>query len=309
MAKAKSAAPAPVNNSASAADLLAELSDLVPTKEKPKAGAKQRWEVVVTGAQAEMFSRWITAKSVSEVVDARLENTKDELCEFALNIVAEALWKTKTRPLNPTLTLKTGPAGTTLDSTAVYLFQDKFKYRFPDVPDGIKARDHFVEVFRDMGLEMSDATKLVDQELDLNPVVGIRPLTELTSGRYGEKRQYIEATAEEKEAGRKLMKFLTSPADEDGNCTVAALTPAERQLIIKRDSGIKVKAGFIGRVCNYCHSVDQLKAVFKVIVPIAYPAHQKFAINDTPERRAVRLKDAAADIIGVKIEDGKGDED
>lgn len=294
MAKSKTG-----SNAASAADLLGQLSDLAPATEKPKAGAKQRWEVVLTGGDAALFNRWITAKSVYEVVESRLENTKDELGEFAMGIVSDALWKSKTKPLNPTLTIKNGNS---LDSTAVYLFQDKFKYRFPDVPDGVKARDHFVQVFAGLGLELGDATKLVDQELDLNPVVGIRPLTELTQGRYGEKRQYVEATAEEKEAGRKLMAYLVGQPDDDGNVTVNALTPAERALIIKRDPGIKVKAGFIGRVCNYVHSVEQLKAVFKVIVPIAYPAHQKFAVNDTPEARANRLKDATADIIGVKFD-------
>jgi hypothetical protein len=305
MAAKKPAAPA---STASAADLLNELSDLVPKTEKPKAGAKQKWEVVLTGYQAEVFGRWISAKNVSEVVDTRLENSKEELCEFALGVVAEAMFKSKTRPINPTLVVK--KAGSQqVDSQAVYLFSDKFKYRFPEVPDGVKARDFFVQTFEGLGLTKGDAEKLVDQELDLNPVVGLRPLTELTQGKYGEKRQYIESTAEEKEAGRKLMLFLTGKPDENGQCTVEALTPQERALIIKRDPGIKVKAGFYGRVCNYAHSVDQLKAIFKVIVPIAYPAHQKFGLNDTPEVRAKRLIDATADIIGVAVVDDKDSDD
>lgn len=302
MARAKSANA----NAASAADLLNELTDLVPAKEKPKAGGKERWEVVLTGPQADTFSRWIEAKMVNEVVETRMDNSKEELCEFALSIVADAFWKAKNRPTNPTLVIRRAGT-TTVDSQAVYLFTDKFKYRFPDVPDGVKPRDHFVTVFVGLGLEQKDAEKLVDQELDFNPVVGLRPLTELTQGRYGEKRQYIEATAEEKEAGRKLMLFLTSKPDENGEATVQALTPEERSLIIKRDTGIKVKAGFYGRVCNYCHSVEQLKAVFKVVIPIAYPAHQKFGINDSPENRAKRLVNAAADVIGVSVVDESAD--
>lgn len=301
MAKSK----APVSNAASAADLLGQLSDLAPATEKPKAGAKQRWIVELQAGEQELLNRWITAKSVSEVIDARLENSKDDLAEYAMNLVAEALWKTKTKPLNPTLTIKKAGG---VDSQAVFLFSDKFKYRFPDVPDGVKPRDHFIKVFVDLGIGLGEATKLVDQELDLNPVVGIRPLTELTQGHYGEKRQFFEATAEEKEAGRKLMAFLVAQATPGENVEVEPLTPAERALIIKRDPGIKVKSGFLGRICNYAHSVDQLKAIFKVIVPIAYPAHQKFAINDTPESRANRLKDAVGDIIGVKFET-KADKD
>ena len=306
MAKSKAAAAANTNT-ASAADLLNELADLVPAKAAPKAGAKQTWELVLTGHEAEVFERWIAAKNVSEVVDTRLENSKDELGEFALAKIAEQMWKSKTRPLNPTLIVRKAGSPVT-DSKAVYLFTDKFKYRFPEVPDGVKARDFFVETFVGLGIEQGDAEKLVDQELDLNPVVGLRPLTELTQGRYGEKRTYIEATAEEKEAGRKLMTFLTGKPDEDGNVTVPALTPAERGMIVKRDPGIKVKAGFYGRVCNYAHSADQLLAIFKVIVPIAYPAHQKFAVADSPENRAKRMIEAAADIIGVAVvDDGKDD--
>ena len=79
------------------------------------------------------------------------------------------------------------------------------------------------------------------------------------------------------------------------------LTPEERALAIKREAGIKVKAGFHGRVCNYCHSAAQLKKIFTVIVPIAYPAHQKFGIADAPEVRARRLVEAAGDIIGVTV--------
>lgn len=113
----------------------------------------------------------------------------------------------------------------------------------------------------------------------------------------------------EKEAGRKLLAYLTAQADEDGTCTVEALTPEERALVVKRDPGIKVKAGFYQRVCSYVRSADQLKAVFQVIVPIAYPAHHKYAINDTPEERAGRLVKAAADIIGVGLVEGNGDGD
>lgn len=303
---AKSKAPAAANtNAASAADLLNELSDLVPATEKPKAGGKQRWEITVTGRDAEIVSRWIEAKMVSDVVDTRLDNSKEELCEQALEVVANAFWKTKTRPQNPTFLVKRDDGST---DKAVYLFTDKFKYRFPDVPDGVKPRDHFVTVFVGLGLEQGDAEKLVDQELDFNPVVGLRPLTELTQGRYGEKRVYIEATPEEKEAGRKLMLFLTAKPDEDGTVSVPGLTPQERALVIRRDPGIKVKAGFYGRVCNYCHSVDQLKSVFKVIIPIAYPTHQKLGIGASPENRAKRLVESAADIIGVSVVDDKDDE-
>lgn len=280
------------------ADLLDQLSDLVPTTKKPKAGAKENWDLVLNAEQTLTFNRWIEAKCVSEIVDTRLDSSKDELCEFALDIVCKKLWDSKVRPLNPVLTVK---VGNTVDSHAKFLFTDKFKYRFPEIPDDANARDFFVQIFVDLGLEQADAENLVDDELDLNPIVGIRPLTELLNGHYGEKRQFIDSSDAEKEAGRKLMQMLKAQPDADGMCQVEVLTAEERGLLIRRENGIKVKSEFYSRVCLYCHSVEQLKAIFKVIVPIAYPTQQKFAINEVPDKRATRLVQAAANIIGVNL--------
>jgi hypothetical protein len=297
--------PAANKAAASAADLLSQLNDLTPTTTKPKASGKQKWELVLVGEDAVKLERWVKAKMVSDLTEARLENAKDEFSEYALDVIAKAMWKSKTRPANPVFICK---VGNTPDFQAVFLFTDKFKYRFPEIPDDVVPRNHLIQTLVDLGLEEGDAARLVDTELDLKPVVGIRPLSELLQGRYGEKRAWIEATAEEQEAGRKLMAFLTAQPDNDGQCTVEALTVEERGLVIKRDPGIKVKADFYARVCSYCHSVEQLKAIFKVIVPIAYPTHQKFGINDSPETLAKRLVNAAADIIGVSVVQEKGDE-
>lgn len=294
---AKTTKSATGNKVATAADLLNQLGALAPTA-KPKAGGKQKWEIVLTGDDAEKFNRWISAKMVSEVTDARLENSKDDFGEFAMDVIAKQLWKSKVRPTNPTFIVK---SGTATDSTLVYLFTDKFKYRFGEMPADVVPRNFFVDIFVGLGLEKGDSERLVDNELDFSPVMGIRPLTELTQGRYGEKRQWMDATAEEQEAGRKLMSYLTAQPDANGNCEVEALTPEDRAIILKRDPGIRVKADFYARVCSYCHSVEQLKAIFKVIIPIAYPAHPKFGINDSPELRTKRLVNAAADIIGVGV--------
>lgn len=290
-------------NANAVAGLLDQLNDLVPAKAPPKAGAKQKWEVELTGRDAENFIRWLEAKSVGDLVDARLETSKDELTGFGLNLWANTLWKTKNKPGNPVFIVKR--AGST-DCLATFIVQDKFKTRFPEIPEGANPRDFLVGVFVDLGLEQADAEGLVDNELDLSPVVGITSLTELTQGKYGEKRAWIDATPEQQEAGRKLLAFLTARPGDDGNVTVEGLTPAERVLLIQRGTGVKVKAGFYSRVCTYVHSAEQLRAVFKVIVPIAYPSHQKFGVNDTPNQRATRLIESAAGIVGVGVKEQAG---
>lgn len=305
MAAKKTAAPVPANkNTANAADLLGQLGALLPPA-KPKATGKQKWEVVLSGDDAVKFNRWIEAKMVSEVTTSRLENSKDDFTELAMDVIAKSMWKSKTRPSNPVFIVRTDDKN---DSQCVFLFTDKFKIRFPEMPEDVVPRNFLIGIFVGLGLEEGDAARLVDNELDLNPVVGIRSLTELLQGRYGEKRQWVEASDEEKAVGQKLMAYLTAVPDETGEATVPALTPQERALVIERDSGIKVKADFYARVCSYCHSVEQLKAIFKVLIPVAYPAHQKFGMNDTPESRTNRLVSAAADIIGVGVTE-ESDED
>lgn len=281
-------------NLSSAADVLSELAGMMPTT--PVAKGKQKWEMPFTSESQNSLRRWIEAKTVSEPVLKRLENSKDEVNEFCLKEMVTRLFNSKSKPSNPELKLY--KEDKTVDHQAVFLMTDKFKYRFPEVPEGISARGHFVNLFAGLGLQQADAERLVDNEVIFSPIMGIVKFNELLQGRFGEGREWIPATNEEQSAGKKIFAFLkcTDPVQLKD---LEPLTPSERAISLERDNGITVKAGFYDRVATYVQNVDQLMAVFSVIQPIVYPAYPKFAMSDTPTDKSNRQIAAAADILGT----------
>ena len=175
---------------------------------------------------------------------------------------------------------------------------DKFKYRFPDVPDGIDPRDHFIKIFESVGLHPTEAEKLVDNELDFNPITSLKSLTELMDGTYGAGREWIESTEESKQAGKKLAALIMW---QEGQPAPEPLSIQEKSMILDRSPGMVVKAGFYSRVAGYCTTVDQLMGIFSIIQPIAYPVYEKFAIEDSQMEKMNRMVDAAADILGSSV--------
>lgn len=287
------------SNTGAAAGVLGQLAALAPTTAKPKAAGKQKWELPLSDEAKADARRWIDAKVVLEPVEKRVENAKNDFNEYALREMATRLFNNKSKPSNPLVVLYKDD-GKTVDSQFQFMMTDKFKYRFPNVPEDVEPRDHFIQVFQTVGLHPNDAENLVDNELDFNPVVGIRSLTELLEGHYGEGREWVDSTQEEKTAGQKLAALLMWDGQGDAP---AALTPEEKALVVQRSPGIQVKAGFYDRVATYCQSVDQLLGIFKVIQPIVYPAYAKFAINDSETDKTRRKIEAAADILGTATTD------
>lgn len=290
-------------NSGAAAGVLGALAALVP-KATPKASKSTKWEMELTDEARKDAERWVNAKTVLEPVLKRVENAKNDFIEYALNVMIAKLFANKTKASNPLVVLKKDD-GKTVDHQFQVSMTDKFKYRFPDVPEGVDPHDHFVEVFQSVGLHPTDAEKLVENELDFNPITGFRTLTELMEGRYGEGREWIDSTAEEKAAGTKFAALLMWDGTGDAP---EALEPEEKLLVIERSPGMVVKAGFYDRVATYCQNEDQLRGVFKVIQPIIYPSYQKFAVNDTATDKTRRMIGAAADILGTDVSDNNDDD-
>ena len=276
-------------------DILDQIANLVPAPKSPKSSKPSKWELPLTPEAKEYALRWICAKTLHGPVKERMDQSKDQFCEYALRILAENLFKNKTKPSNPLVVIKK-------DGKADHQFQfqmtDKFKYRFPDVPDGIDPRDHFIKIFESVGLHPTEAEKLVDNELDFNPITSLKSLTELMDGTYGAGREWIESTEESKQAGKKLAALIMW---QEGQPAPEPLSIQEKSMILDRSPGMVVKAGFYSRVAGYCTTVDQLMGIFSIIQPIAYPVYEKFAIEDSQMEKMNRMVDAAADILGSSV--------
>lgn len=146
-----------------------------------------------------------------------------------------------------------------------------------------------------MGLHPHDANNLVESELDLSPSIEFRSPKELTSGRYGENREWVESTPAEKLAGEKMTALVLW--NGQGKAP-AALTDEEKALVVVSSASVKIRAGFFDRLSTYCRSVDQVVAVLGLIQPVVYPAYAKFATNDSVTVQAQRKITAAAEILG-----------
>lgn len=294
-------------NAGAAAGVLGALAALAPTTAKPKAGKPSKWEMELTPEAQADAERWISSKIVLEPVQSRVESAKNDFIDYALGVMIDKLVTDKSKASNPLVVLKK-PDGKTIDHQFQVTMTDKFKYRFPDVPEGVDPHDHFVEVFVNVGLGPEQAEELVENELDFNPITGFRTLTELLEGRYGEGREWIDSSAEDKAAGGKFAALLLWDGSGDAP---EALTPEEKALVIQRSPGLTVKAGFYNRVAFYCKSknadpvkahqemVAQLSGIFKVIQPIIYPTSAKFAVSDTATDQTRRMIESAADILGT----------
>lgn len=281
------------NANASIANVLGELGNLAAQPTVKAAGKPTKWILPLTDDAKAEATRWAKARAILEPIEKRVEAAKAEVNEYALGVMAEKIFEAGYKPSNPSIVLTREDGD--VDHEFSWLMTDKFKLRFPDVPEGASNRDHLVGVVGDCGLHPTDAEALVDNELDFAPVIGFRSLTELLEGRYGEGREFFESSDAEKRAGSKLAALIRWT----GEGVPEALTLEEKALVLERSPNVTVKAGFYGRVKTYCRSADQVKALFRVIQPIVYPSHLKFAKSDSVQDQARRKISAAAEILGV----------
>lgn len=285
----------------SSLEVLAKLQnenvDLKSTQKKSETN-KEKWELPLTPDSAEIAHQWVSAKTVWDIVNARMNNTKEQFCSYALEKMAERIFSMRCHPGNPNVVLKNDKGKD--DHKFILVMQDNFKVDVPkNFPDGVNQvewlKNHFVELLQSVGLSEENANSLVENEMEVFPVTGIRSLTELLDGHYGEKRVWFESSQDEKEAGSRLAALLMwdgeSPAPEP-------LSASDKSLIVRRDTTVTMKSEFYSRVALYCDNVEQLKGVLTVIKPITFPSYSKFAINDSETDRTKRKIEAAAEILG-----------
>lgn len=278
-----------------------EMSDLLSKvaksgkKAEPKNAKPDRQELKLNDPYIqEVFKRWVEASNVFTLVESRKDNMAQEVSDYCVGSIADWMLKNKSFPGNPKLEMKTEKNEP--DISAIFQMQDRYTIK---KGEGETTPEMIVSSLVDMGLPVESAERIVNNELTFTSVTGARPLNELLEGHF-EDRKFVEATELEKIAGEKIAKFLLCEAITN---EIKPLTDEEREVTIRTTSKIIVKKGFLERVPTYANTVDEIKAIFKVITPISFPSHPKFGISDTPPVRSARLVRSAADILGVEVQE------
>lgn len=258
-----------------------------PTLATTKPTNGTRTKLNLPASMAEDFIRRTIAKIVQTKAETRRTQLEAALEAAAFKDWCQKLWKSKARPEKPYVEVeKNGRA----DITANFTVQERFtpsNIKIPPLKDGQTPAQALVEALVDQDIEREDAERLVKAELDLVAEKGARNLKELLYGHY-EGRAFVDATPEEVRLGQKLFKLLKDN-----------FTAEEQKLIIRTEIKAKIQKDFIGRVPNYCHSAEQVEAIFRVLTPVFFFAGEEFGLNDDEATKLERLKEEAGTFIGT----------
>ncbi len=294
-----------VTQGTSAKDLLSSLT----AGKKPKAAKadsrSNRPELGLTPSLEQAFINFAAADALAEEVDARIGREKDFLNDGCFKLWSETLWKCKNRPANPALNVEKNGQD---DIQGIYQVQERYSLNLPVVPQdktlAEAVTDKLAELFVVKGMSQEDAvakaSALVENELMLSPKPLI-DLDRLVNGHWegeGKNKTFVEATAFQQGVAAKLITMIRARRPKE-LIDVGTFTDEEADELLEYKAQLKVKTGFLSRVCGYVNSLEQLRMVFSIIKPVYFPQSKKFAASDTPDERNRRLLTTACDILGI----------
>ncbi len=266
---------------------MATLNDLIGARKITKTKKTDRPTVDVPRDALISFKRLVGAHSILEVAKSRQDAEESIVNEIMLDSFINSLWLNGFVPTNPKLLVEKNDRP---DMTGIFQVQQRYKVTI-DKGDNTP-KDRLIEALQASGLNEENAQRLVENEVDAEPIILLRPFNELVNGHY-EQKEFVPATEKEQAVGQKLLNFVM------GNESIP-LSDEEKDLVVRREDRFKVKDGFLQRLKTYCNSKAELSGVLHVIVPVHFVSHMKFGISDTPETRQTRLVDEAAKLLGVE---------
>lgn len=278
-------------NGARVRETLRSLSAMA-SQEQPKPPKKPEWELPLDAQGRASAEAWVNAKTVFDPVKAVEETTKRSFNEYAMRALAEKLLADKSKPANPSVVIRKSDGS--VDHKFIWICTESVRSEMP-IASFQSAEAEAIALLIDKGLTPANAARLVSEELDFSPSLKIRPIGELLNGHFSDKGDWVDATAEERSAGNKIVELLlwTSGSAPE------PLTPDEKRVALSQAPAVTVKSGFVDRVADYCSTVDQVLGVFQLLIPKYYPAHMKFAVSDGVASQSGRRISAASEILTV----------
>jgi hypothetical protein len=252
---------------------LDKLNNLLATTEK-KAADNERPTMPVPPAARLAFARLVPAKQIFEIAEKRMKVEQGIVNDEMITSYCEVLYTQGSRPTNPRLKVEKDGRP---DMSGLFQVQEKWKLVYDKGDAPVKVR--LVDALKKAGFTAEIADKIVENEVNYQPMTVLRPLNELAQG-----------NAVERSAAAKVIALATGGALEP-------FTFEERQAAITKIEDVWVKDGILDRVKAYVKSAAELRNLFRVIQPVHFVSHMKYAESDTEEERTKRLADEARSLV------------
>jgi predicted regulator of amino acid metabolism with ACT domain len=265
----------------SALDKLNKLNETLDTTEKKKE--QERPEMPVPASVKLAFARLLPAQRVKSYIDQRIEVENGIVKDEMLGVYAEVMWVQGCRPTNPRVyCYKIAGAP---DMNGLYQVQERFTLQYEKGESPVKVR--IVAALIRAGFSADMADKIVENEIRYQPMTVLRPLDELAQG-----------NAVEKSAAEKIISLVCGESADP-------LTAEEKAVCIQKIEVVEVKDGVLERMKQYCKDAKQLRNLFRVIQPVNFVSHAKFANEGTVQLTEWLADQAKVIVTGTKLEKKK----
>jgi len=274
-----------------AADLLASLKG--KKKTAGKTAQTDRPALSLTQTAMEAVRKWIPLNLLFNYFESKHKAAQTAMDEELKDLYYDAMWDAKSQPVNPKL-LVSDEHGKP-DMEAMLIVMEKFRVEMPEIvedDDKDSVVYKMIEIFVRIGVNKDKASLLVKNEMLIEEWKSI-PLTELMVGKKVGK-DFVPPSAYGKSAAEKLILAIMTGSPLN-------LTEAEQEaMVVSTAFQVSVKGGFLNRVCSYCDTKEQLKAIMKLVVkPVLAHRGAKIGISNTLAERNARLIASAENVLGA----------
>jgi len=287
-------------------DLLKKVASKATSKKS--SDAKKKDEVVWTPDDALMddVKDLISSAAVAEVIDPIVKQKKAVVGNKLFDRWTQAMWDEKKLQSNPRIVVQK-------DSTVVrdmsFLFMVKFRTNAlasfipkPDeIPEDETAESIVINALTSdlVGLSQETAEKLVAEEGDEGEGDAEFIIESQLNLSKSFDKLYYSSNETESGFAKKLLGYLNAePAKGRKNVSVPPVTDEERA-ILRTDSLLKIKDGFMERVCGYCETVEQLRNLLRFVKITIVCQNFEFAIGEEPEKRSARMEQSVKKFLTV----------
>ena len=282
------------------------------TPASPKVKNDDRPVVEISEEMQQKFVKFAALKTLFDTFESAKKSNTGELYSSIMTSYQESLWTGKSKPKNPAIKVKNQGRP---DSEGIFIVStgSKIKINMPPVQENEDPEEAMLRGLIDLGVSRKNAENLIEKEISFVPQWNLN-FTDLLYGSFSEGK--LKPATEVQVSASEALFSAINGLDEDGN----ELTSKERIDLLKSitDEGwFSVKnavdtkyfpklldgENFLDRVCNYANSIEELKAILTMFVPVHFLSHTKFGISDTVDTRNGRLIDEAVFNIRENLDD------